>query len=74
VAAGSFAGTPKKATVTFTTAFADTSYDITITGTDVRSWSWESKVAGSFVINTNANTAPTGDVDWQAIHAGEFSG
>ncbi len=71
VAAVTFAGNPKKATVTFTSAFPDTNYSIAITGADARSWTWESKASGSFVINSNSNTAPTGNTDWIAIYHGE---
>jgi len=71
VSAGTFAGNPKTATVTFGTAFANTSYSITLTGLDDRSLSWQSKAAGSFVINTNSNVALTGNVDWQCIVIGE---
>ena len=66
VAAGTFTGNPKKATVTFTTAFANTNYAIAITGADARTWTIESKLAGSFVINSNSNTAPTSETMWQA--------
>jgi hypothetical protein len=66
VAAGTFAGNPKKATVTFATAFANTNYAIAITGADARTWTIESKLAGSFVINSNSNTAPTSETMWQA--------
>lgn len=71
VLAGSFSGNPKKATVTFSTAFASTAYSITITGTLGRTWTYESKLAGSFVINANANAALTGEVSWTAIQTGE---
>lgn len=71
VAAGSFTGSPKKYTVTFGTAFASTSYAISLESTDNRSLTFESKTAGGFVINTNANAALTGNVDWQAIFVGE---
>jgi hypothetical protein len=71
VASGTFAGNPKKATVTFATAFASANYNISITGVDARTWTIESKVAASFIINANANTALTGDVYWQAMLNGE---
>lgn len=71
VTAGTFSGNPKKATVTFTEAFQDTNYAIVIVGIDARSWTYESKAAGSFVINTNANTALTGEVSWAALYNGE---
>jgi hypothetical protein len=71
VASGTFAGNPKKATVTFATAFADANYSVSVLGVDSRSWSVESYVAGSFVINANANLALTGNVYWTAIKNGE---
>lgn len=71
VLAGTFAGNPKKATVTFTTAFPSTNYTVNVTGADARSWTIESKAAGSFVINANANAALTGEVMWQAQIDGE---
>lgn len=71
VAPGSFSGNPKKHTVTFGTAFPSSSYSITITGSDGRTFTWESKVAGGFVINTNAGAVLTGNVDWVAISIGE---
>jgi hypothetical protein len=73
VSAGSFAGNPKKATVTFSSAFPSTSYSITITGGNGRTWTYESKATGSFVINTNANSALSQEVSWQAIIVGEFN-
>lgn len=66
-----FSGNPKKATVTFVSAFADANYTPTIIGVDVRSWSVESVTAGGFVINSNANQALTGSVYWSAIKHGE---
>jgi hypothetical protein len=71
VANTTFAGNPKKATVTFSTAFSNTSYAIVITGEDARSWTIESKVAGSFVINANSNTSLAGTTYWIATAYGE---
>jgi hypothetical protein len=71
VSAGTFAGNPKTATVTFSTAFADANYSVSIVGQDGRSWKYQSKAAGSFVINSQANSALTGAVDWIAVHHGE---
>jgi hypothetical protein len=71
VAAVTFTGSPKKATVTFSAAFPSTAYSINITGADARSWTIESKLASSFVINANANQALTGEVSWQAQLNGE---
>ena len=71
VAAGSFAGNPKKATVTFGTAFADANYSVSIVGVDSRAWSIETVAAGSFVINARANANLTGNVHWTATKNGE---
>lgn len=71
IANTSFTGNPKKATVTFTTAFPNTSYAVTITGEDARSWTIESKLAGSFVINANSNTNLAGTTYWIATAYGE---
>lgn len=72
VAGASFAGNPKTATVTFTTAFADANYSVSIISTANRTWTISSVAAGSFVINANANTALTGNnVYWTAIQHGE---
>lgn len=71
VAAGSFTGTPKKSTVTFGTAFPNTNYAIVFTGVDSRDFTYESKLAASFVISANANAALTGEVSWIAIDTGE---
>lgn len=71
VAAGSFTGTPKKFSITFGTTFGSTNYAIHIQGTDNRSFTWESKLATGFTINTNASTALTGNVDWLITGTGE---
>jgi hypothetical protein len=71
ITAGSFAGNPKKFTLTFGTAFSSTNYSIIVLGGDSRSWSYETKLAASVVINANANTALTQDVLWIAIDHGE---
>lgn len=71
VSGASFAGNPKKVTITFGTAFPDTNYSIAITGANGRTFTYESKLAASFVINANANTALAGEVSWTAISTGE---
>jgi hypothetical protein len=71
VANTSFTGNPKKATVTFGTAFTDTNYAVVITGEDARSWTIESKVAGNFVISANSNTTLAGTTYWIATAYGE---
>jgi hypothetical protein len=62
----SFAGNPKKATVTFGSAFPNTNYAVTVTGEDARTWTIESKAAGSFVINANSNTNLAATTYWIA--------
>lgn len=71
VASGSFTGAPRTATVTFGTAFPTTNYSIAITGANSRSWSFQTKTAGGFVINSNANAALSGEVLWTCISHGE---
>jgi hypothetical protein len=71
VAGASFTGAPRKATVTFTTPYSTTNYSIGITGVNNRTYTYESKTVSGFVINTNANTVVTGNVDWQTIEYGE---
>jgi len=71
VANTTFAGNPKKATVSFSTAFPNTNYAITITGEDSRTWTIESKAAGSFVINANSNTNLAGTTYWICVAYGE---
>ena len=73
IASGSaFAGSPKTITITFTKAFPDNNYSVTVTGESSRTYTIQSKVSGSFVINANNNTAFTNFVFWQAITGGEF--
>lgn len=72
----SFAGNPKKATVTFSSAFADANYAVTATGVTTNdkqfALSIESQVAGSFVINAGANSiANLTQVNWIAMKDGE---
>jgi hypothetical protein len=71
VAGASFTGNPKKYTVTFTNAYPNTNYSIQITGAVNRSFTYESKSTTGFVINTNANTTFTENVDWFTIGFGE---
>lgn len=66
VAGGSFAGNPKKYTVTFNTAMPDNNYAITVLGEDSRNWTIESKAAGSFVINSGSNVTLVNNVFWTA--------
>jgi len=69
---GGFTGSPKKATVTFSAAFADANYSVSVIGDgDVRTWTIESKVAGSFVINANSASGISNSVLWIAVKDGE---
>lgn len=65
----SFTGNPKKATVTFSSAFA-ADYSIKMAGRDARTWTYENKTSSGFTINANANTALTGEVSWEAAAIG----
>lgn len=71
VAAGTFAGNPKTAAVTFTTAFPSTNYVVTVTGSDGRSWIVTNLTTGGFTINAQANQSLTGPVFWNATLIGE---
>jgi hypothetical protein len=66
-----FTGTPKVATVTFGTAMPSTSYAVTVTGTDGRSWVVNTITTGGFKISSQANAALTGPVFWNATLIGE---
>lgn len=71
VANTSFGGTPLTASVTFSTAFADTNYAIAVTGEDSRAWIVASKTTSGFVINSVSNTALTGTTYWTCTAYGE---
>lgn len=64
IAAGSFIGSPRKASVVFAVPYASANYHIHITGSDGRSWKYESKTQNGFTINTQANAALTDEVSW----------
>jgi hypothetical protein len=67
----SFTGNPKKATITFTSSFADTGYSVIVTGHDLRSWTIENKATTGFVINSNSNVNLSGSAYWIASEYGE---
>jgi hypothetical protein len=71
IASGSFAGSPKKASVTFATPYADALYGVVVSGIDPRNVTYESKTAAGFVINLNANTAPANEVSFFTAPIGE---
>ena len=75
VIAGSFSGTPKKATVTFITAFPTTDYAVTF---DVVSVNYryaptaENKTASGFDLNLGSNMlSGLAEVGWLAVQVGE---
>ena len=67
-----FSGNPKKAVVEFDKPFKDVNYSIQISSNVERVWSFESKSTNGFTINSNANQAFTGEVNWSATQFGEF--
>lgn len=77
VLAASFAGNPKKATVTFSSAFADADYSVTLTPIIAADGALyapnvESQLAGSFVINMGANNIGSlVSCSWTAVYSGE---
>lgn len=71
VSGASFSGNPKKYSVVFLTPYLSTAYTIDLAGTDSRSYTYESKLATGFVINTNANAAISGEVSWSTTVSGE---
>jgi hypothetical protein len=77
VLAASFSGSPKKATVTFATAFTDANYAVALTPVIATNGSLyapniESQLAGSFVINMGTSSvASLTQVNWSATKNGE---
>ena len=67
VADGSFTGTPKIYALTFATTMGTANYSVAISSPDSRSWTIESKSATGFTINSNSDTALTGEVMWTII-------
>lgn len=64
--AASFGGSPRTSSVTFATAYPNNNYSVTVTGTDARTWTIQSKTAAGFTINSNSSTALTGATFWIA--------
>jgi hypothetical protein len=77
VLAASFGSNPKKATITFATAFADANYSVTLTPViSVNGTTYapniESQTAAGFVINMGANNIGSLiQVNWTAVKNGE---
>jgi len=49
-------GSPLNYQVSFTSAFPNTNYSVTVTGGDARVWTIESVTVNGFIINSNSNT------------------
>ena len=56
VSNSTWTGTPLNYQVTFTSAFPNTNYSVTVTGGDARVWTVESVTVNGFIINSNSNT------------------
>jgi hypothetical protein len=69
ISAASFvlSGGTEKYTLTFPTAYADTTYSLSVLGGDGNLFTYETKAAGSIVINANSAQNLTNDVMWMAI-------
>jgi len=67
VLATAFSGSPKRASVSFTTALPSTNYTITVTSADARVWTFENKATTGFTLNSNSNQVLSGEVHWQVI-------
>jgi hypothetical protein len=61
-----FTGNPKTFTVTFVIPYSDTSYSVTITGEDSRSWTISNKTINGFVVSSNSNIPLVGYVYWRS--------
>jgi len=74
ITGSTFSGNPKKAIITFSSAFPDNNYAITVTGEADRTWTRESKTSSGFTINANENLAfGSSNVFWMAGQIGENS-
>lgn len=67
VNSNSFTGSPYSYVISFSTAYPDNAYTISILGGDVRSWSISSKSNTGFTIESNSSVKPTEDTYWTSI-------
>lgn len=67
VSSGSFTGSPRTYTVTFSNPFPSTNYSVVVTGGDARAWTVESLSVNGFTINSNSNTILNNSTYWVAI-------
>ena len=56
VSNSTWTGTPYNYQISFTSAFPNTNYSVTVTGGDARVWTVESVTVNGFIINSNSNT------------------
>jgi hypothetical protein len=75
VAAVSFGGNPKTATVTFSSNFPTALYHVSVTGqgNDNYDITVENKTISGFDINLNANTVPANPITWKATTYGRVN-
>jgi hypothetical protein len=62
----SFGGSPLTSSITFSTAFSDNNYSVTVTGEDPRIWSIQNKSSTGFTINSNSSVALSNAAYWIA--------
>jgi hypothetical protein len=68
-----FLGSPRTSSViSFVKPFPNNNYSIVVSGENVRTWTIQNKVSGSFVINSNSSATLSGSVFWHATSVGEF--
>jgi hypothetical protein len=66
VSNSTWTGTPLNYQVSFTSAFPNTNYSVTVTGGDARVWTVESVTVNGFIINSNSNTGLLYSTYWIA--------
>lgn len=66
IAPSAFGGTPKTASVTFNSNFSNTNYGVSIMSEDARIWTIQTKLTGSFIINSNSSVQPLTSASWIA--------
>jgi hypothetical protein len=71
IAAATFTGTPRVASVVFAAAFPSANYAVNVLGQDGRSWKVTVQSTTGFTVSSQANTALTGPVAWTAVLNGE---
>lgn len=62
----SFIGTPRTATITFSSPYPNLVYEVVVTGEDSRVWSITAKTTTGFTVSSNSNVPLSGSVYWRA--------